>query len=76
MQLQCVLHCRDNGTVRLCVRLRNLPERATELCSWDEHSRLITPKFKSLVLTKGELKAVTYMPFSGHGSCSFHHGGI
>jgi hypothetical protein len=55
--------------------LRNLPERAPELCS-DEHSRLITPKFKSLGLTKGELKAVVYVPFSGHVSCSFHYGGI
>lgn len=55
--------------------LRNLPDTAPELCS-DEHSRLITPKFKSLGLTKGELKAVVYVLFSGHGSYSFHHGGI
>jgi hypothetical protein len=64
------------SAVPLCARLRNLPERAPEPCSWGEHSRLITPKFESLVLTKGELKAVIYVPFSGHGSCSFHHGGI
>ena len=57
-------------------RLRILPERP-ELCSWGEHSRLITPKFNSLVLTKGALKAVVfYVLFSGHGSCSFHYGGI